>query len=176
MKKKMLKYYAVMAFLGMVFSGSSAWGLTVAAKKDGVKVFEKASKKAPVMLELKKGESLESEGRKGMYWKVSTKGKLGFVSVMKVKRKKGKPSKLTNALKSVVKQGRDNDDAVAQRSRSAVMGVRGLDESSDAAFAGNVKPNLRLVFMMEDMAVTDSQIENIENLVMGEIEAKTATK
>ncbi|NRA45057.1 MAG: hypothetical protein HRU09_08905 [Oligoflexales bacterium] len=110
-------------------------------KKAGVKVYESASRKATVLRELSKSDSIEELGRSGMFWKVKLKdGNQGFVSVMKVKRKPSKKSgEFSTALRKAIQQGRAPDDASNIRNRSAVMGVRGLDESDETAFAGNVR-------------------------------------
>ena len=109
-----------------------------------------------------------------MYWKVETdKGEQGFVSVLKMKRNKAKVSgKLSAALQKAVQQGRSEDDSSNIRSRSAVMGVRGLDES-DVASAGNVKPNKRMVQAMENITIQSSEIEKIAELVEKEVEFKS---
>ena len=151
----------------------SAFAGSVAAKKDGVKVTSEASKKSEVILTLKKGESLESMERKGMYWQVKTaSGKVGYVSVMKVKRSASSGgSGIASVIKKVSQEGRENGDEVENsRARSAVMGVRGLDESSETQYAGNSKPNLRLVYKMEDRRVSPKSLERLESQVMKELE------
>ena len=148
-------------------------GSVVEAKKAGVKVYEKPSKKAKILLKLKKGDRLDSKDRKGMYWKVRTKdGTEGFVSVMKVKRKSVESDdQLASALRKAV-QDKADDDSSNARARSAVMGVRGLDESKDIEFIGNVKPNLRSVFKMESLVVSSGELEKLEGEIFSEIEGK----
>ena len=156
------------------FSFSQVEARELVPKKNGVKVYETASRKSSVLKELKKKDSIEELGRSGMFWKVKLKnGDQGFVSVMKVKRKPSKKSgEFSTALRKAIQQGRSADDASNVRNRSAVMGVRGLDESDDTAFAGNVKPNPRLVVAMENLTVDPKSIEKIGNLVEREIEVK----
>jgi hypothetical protein len=159
-----------------VFAGLSAYqaqAASVEAKKDGVKVFDAPSTSGKEIATLNKGESAESEDRQGMYWSVKVGGKAGFVSVMQVNRKQGEPSSLSNAIKSAVKQGRAADDPATARGRSAVMGVRGLDDSDETAFAGNVKPNLRMVFQMEDLQLGPKRVEALGELVFAEIDKKS---
>ena len=50
------------------------------------------------------------------------------------------------------------------------MGVRGLAQDEDTEFAGNVKPNLRAVYFMEDAFVSEKQLEGLGDLVFAEIE------
>ncbi len=145
----------------------------VAAKKDGVAVTVEAKKDSAVVLELKKGEVLEAGDREGMFWKVSTKdGKKGFVSVMAVQRQGGEDSGgLASALRDeALKARQTNDGSDSTRARSAVMGVRGLDESKDIAMAGNIRPDLRAVYRMEDRTILASRMDRLENLVSKEIE------
>ncbi len=168
-------FTAIVSFLSLALA-ADAMAAMVEAKRSGVKVFDKASKKGSVIKTLQKGETVESKERKGMYWSVVVNGRQGFVSVMKVKRKKGTSSSLTKKIQSVVKQGRDAGDVANNRSRSAVMGVRGLDESGDTAFAGNVRPNLRLVYKMEDINIPEAQVEKLGELVFAEIEAKVGAE
>jgi hypothetical protein len=155
------------------FAAYEARGASVEAKKDGVKVLDAPSNSGKEIATLNKGESAESEDRQGMYWSVKVGGKAGFVSVMQVNRKQGEPSSLSNAIKSAVKQGRSDDDPASARGRSAVMGVRGLDDSDDTAFAGNVKPNLRMVFQLEDLQMPQQRIEALGEQVFAEIDKKT---
>ena len=106
-----------------------------------------------------------------MYWEVkTTDGKAGYVSVMTVKHKPGDgASNLGAAIRDAVKDGRNTSDAANARSRSAVMGVRGLDESGDTAFAGTVKPNLRAVYAMEDHTIQRGAVEGLGEEVFAEI-------
>lgn len=145
----------------------------VTAKKDGVEVYADAAKSAKVLLTLKKGESLESADRKGMFWQVKTSsGKTGFVSVIAVNRSAGSNGGLAKAIQAAAKEGRAGSEVTNARSRSAVMGVRGLDESEETSFAGNVKPNMRRVYAMEDRKPSDESISNISRSIMKEIESR----
>ena len=148
-----------------------AFSAQVQAKKNGVKIFSESSKKSSVIGSLKKGEAVETVERKGMYWQVKTSaGSKGYVSVLKVKRKAGgEPTGLASAIRSVATEGRSNDKD-GGRQRSAVMGVRGLAQDEDTEFAGNVKPNLRAVYFMEDAFVSEKQLEGLGDLVFAEIE------
>lgn len=167
-----IKYLIISAF----FLATSAFaGQAVEAKKNGTKVFSEASKKSSVLKTLKKGEQLDTLERKGMYWKVSLSGKEAFVSVFNVKKITSN-SAISEALKDAVKQGREEGDGANMRARSAVMGVRGLDESESSAFAGNVKPNLRMVYAMEDLLVTSDEIQSLESSVFAESERNAAKK
>ena len=143
-------------------------------KKNKVKLLKAPKKKSEVVAELPKGTVLESSSRKGMYWEVKTSdGKTGFVSVMKVKRQAGSSKgNLASALKAAVRDGRSTDEASNSRARSAVMGVRGLDKSDKASMAGNVKPNLRMVYRMEDRSVSQNQIDELNEAIYKEIEAR----
>lgn len=145
----------------------------VEAKSSDVKVYAKPEKNAQVIKELQKGDVLESEDRKGMYWKVKLDdGSPGFVSVMQVKRKSVESDdKLASELRKAVQEQANSSDS-SIRTRSAVMGVRGLDESKDIDFIGNVKPNLRSVYNMENMAVEKKELEKLEEQVFAEIENK----
>ena len=146
----------------------------VEVKRKTVKVYEKASKSSSVVETLKKGVVLETKERKGMYWEVVlSSGKSGFVSVMGVKRKAvTKDSNISSALRAVAQKGRRDGDSSNIRTRSAVMGVRGLDESSETAFAGNVKPNLRMVYSMENIHVGKKKVRELERLIEKEITRK----
>jgi hypothetical protein len=154
---------ALMAPLG-------AFGDTLSAKKDGVEVLADPQKGSNVLKTLKAGETLEASERKGMFWEVKVGGGTGYVSVLNMKREAGGDGKLNDALRAAVTEGRDSGDN--SRARSAVMGVRGLDASDETAFAGNVKPNLTLVFQMEDFYIPKQDLERHSELVMKEVEKK----
>jgi len=160
-----------LSILAAAFSLTSfAFGASVEAKKDGVDILSSPEKSGTVIKKMKKGESLTAKERKGMYWEVKTKdGKSGFVSVLLVKHKADE-SGLSNAIRSSVKEGRSSGDVEATRSRSAVMGVRGLDEN-DTALAGNIRPNLRAVYGMEDMHISKIQLDAFGEELTREIEA-----
>ncbi|MDD9951428.1 MAG: SH3 domain-containing protein [Zetaproteobacteria bacterium] len=160
--------------LFFAISNSAFAARTLVVKRKSAKVFAEPNKKSTFIAELKKNDELTENGRKGMYWKVATReGKKGYVSVLAVKTKPNNDNAgLSAALRSAVQQGRSSEDAANVRSRSAVMGVRGLASSDDVQFAGNLKPNPRLVFMMESMVVTSEELATIEEGVYSEIEAK----
>lgn len=172
-KKKIIKL--VVSFICLGFAGYGFSNQKVEAKKNGVKIFESADKKSSVVAKLKKGEAIDALERKGMYWKVKHDGKEAYVSVFKVKKLKDS-SAISAALREAVKQGREEGDGANARQRSAVMGVRGLDESEDTAFAGNVKPNLRMVYAMEDLLVTTDEISTLEESVFSEAEKNAQKK
>lgn len=156
-------------------SGLASAG-TLEVKQDGVQVFSDTSKKS-VVATLRKGQKVESGERKGMYWAVTVEGKAGFVSVMAVQTSSVRSgSAVTDAILNAVKQGRQADDPGNNRARSTVMGVRGLDDTSDSAFAGNVKPNLRMVYSMEDMVVSRDDLRSLESSIQQEIEVLSTKK
>ncbi len=159
--------------------GLIAWALpqmalaaTVAAKKDGVTVTSEAKRDSAVIQELKKGDTVDAGDREGMFWKVKTKdGKAGYVSVMAVQRQGGEDTGLASAIRDeALKARQNNEGSETTRARSAVMGVRGLDESKDTAMAGNIRPDLRAVYRMEDRAVASARVDRLEQLVGKEIE------
>jgi hypothetical protein len=146
----------------------------VEARKDGVEVYSDATNKSDVLDKMKSGDTLPATERKGMFWQVQLKGgKTGFVSIMAVKHKADSNTDLAKAIKTAVKEGRGEDDAGENRARSAVMGVRGLQDDDDAGNAGNVRPNLRAVFSMEDRAVKKKDLDHLGESVLQEIAAKS---
>ncbi len=151
----------------------------VAAKKDGVQITAEPKKDAQVITELKKGEALDASDREGMYWKVKTKdGKSGYVSVMAVQRQAGDDAGIQGALREAALAARQTGDGGGDstRARSAVMGVRGLDESSETAAIGTIRPDLRAVYRMEDRLVAGKRVDKIETLVAKEIENTASGK
>lgn len=167
-------YFRILVGLQAWLWASLLWGASVEAKKDGVEVLETADKGSKVLMTLKKGDAVESSERKGMFWQVKTPdGKSGFVSILGVTRKAdSQNTSLSKAIRQASQDGRDEkaDEVSAARSRSAVMGVRGLDESGETSFAGNVKPNYRMVFTMEDRMVSDKSLSSFGSEVMKEVE------
>lgn len=164
--------FITVMLIGLGGSGTALGG-QLAAKKNGVKVFAEPKKEASVVAELKEGDTIESGNREGMYWSVQVAGgQKGFVSVMDVKNASGNGN-LNQALRAAVKEGRQTEDGAAgARARSSVMGVRGLDETDDTAKAGDVRPNLRLVYEMEDRRVKSKDLEKLETSVQSEIQKK----
>ena len=163
---------------GIFIFSSSVLAVTLQAKKNGVKVTAKAKSHLRYLLTLKKGDILTKISRKGMYWKVkSESGKVGYVSVMKVKRLASEESSISSSIRQVSKSTRpDEDQQAGARSRSSVMGVSGLSESDSNQYAGNVRPNMRLVFAMEDRDYSAKDINKIAMAVEVEVEKKMQTR
>jgi len=164
-------FATAITLISLAFCSTALMAAQVEAKKDGVTVHATPDKAGSVIATLKSGETLEAKERKGMYWEVKTaNGKAGYVSVMTVKHKPGDgASNLGAAIRDAVKDGRSTSDAANARSRSAVMGVRGLDESDETSFAGSVKPNLRAVYAMEDFSIQATAIDGLGEEVFAEI-------
>lgn len=168
--------WVLAVFMGAWLTASSAQAASVVAKKKSVKVYATASKKGDVLATLDKGDAIEAIERQGMYWQVKTSsGKTGYVSVLTVKHQPDSDTSLSKAIQNAARQGRTSDDSGSVRSRSAVMGVRGAAEDEEVEFAGNVRPDLRAVFFMEDYKVSEQDIEALEERVFAEIESKSGT-
>ncbi len=149
----------------------------VEATKDGVDVYAGADKASAVVSKLKKGDALTAGERSGMYWQVQTKeGRPGFVNVLSVKVKPSSKEGLDEAMREAVKNGRAQQSADGGRTRSAVMGVRGLDDTSDTGMAASLRPNLHAVYMMEDLDIPRARIDQQAELVTAEIERKSSGK
>jgi hypothetical protein len=145
----------------------------VESQKDGVDVYSAADKASSVIVKLKKGDTLRSQERSGMYWQVKTSdGKSGFVSVLVVKVKPEEKAGLNDAMREAVKSGRSQSTADGGRTRSAVMGVRGLDDTTDTGLAASLRPNLHAVYAMEDYDIQRGRIDAQANAVTKEIEGR----
>ncbi len=155
-----------------LFVANVAIAAQVSAKKDGTQVIAEPKKGASVVKELKKGETIESSDRAGMFWKVKTSdGKDGFVSVMAVQREAEKDSGIQSALHNAAMKARNSTEGgEATRARSAVMGVRGLNENNELAEVGSLRPDLRAIYHMEDRSVSTKRLDRLEALVQKEVE------
>ena len=161
-------------FLACLILAVPSFAKTIQAKSD-VQVLSAPKKKAPVILSIKKGDTLKATNRLGMYWKVKAGGKEGFVSILKVKLKKS-DTNIEDMITREIQQSRDEGDLSQVRGRSTIMGVRGLDETTEIESAGNVKPQLRLVYDMENYTLSKSKISELEELVTKEITKRTKKK
>ncbi len=156
------------------FFAVPALAAEVEAKKDGVEIYADATNKSAVLGKLGSGEAVGAGERKGMFWQVKTKdGKTGYVSVLAVKHKPDASGGLSTAIKDVVKEGRSTDEQSETRARSAVMGVRGLREDDSAGNAGNVRPDLRAVYRMEDGTPGKKKVEELGEQIFEEIAQKS---
>lgn len=156
------------------WAASQAHSAEVEPKSGDVPVYADATNKSGTVATLRMGERLQLVERKGMFWQVkTTDGKVGFVSVLQVKHKPDASSGLAEAIKSAVKDGRSGDEVTAARTRSAVMGVRGLREDDSAGKAGDVRPNLRAVYDMEDKIVSEKKISELGEKVFQEVVQKS---
>lgn len=148
------------------------------AKKNAVQVHSEKSTKSPVVATLKKGDVVQTIKRAGMLWKIKTEsGSEGYVKVfdVKIKANDGDGNGLADAMRDAARSdsGDSMDSVKSNRSRSAVMGVRGLDESSKTSFAGNVKPNFALVDRMEGYRVSGADIASLEERILKESELRS---
>lgn len=160
--------------LGSLVEVSLMANTALTPKGKTASVYATASKKGAVISTLKQGEEVGSSERLGMYWKVALPdGQSGFVAVTDVVRKSGSSSALAEAIKAAAQDSRDLDETSGARARSAVMGVRGLDESGNLASAGNVTPNLRMVYAMEDFAIPQQEIDRFGSEVFAEIDRRS---
>lgn len=168
------KWARIFIFCGIFCWTTQALGRDVVAKKDGVSVYQEANKGSAVVLTLKNGQTMPALDRLGMFWQVDNKGSKAYVFLTDVTVRNGADATtLSGVLRDAVQKNRNDAQAVEMRSRSAVMGVRGLDQS-DADFAGNSKPNLRMVYDMEGLNISSSNIQKIQASVDKEIEGKLA--
>ncbi len=160
--------------VGALLSGAGAYSAEVEPKSSDVTVYADATNKSETIGSLKAGERLQAVERKGMFWQVKTAdGKVGFVSVLQVKHKADTASGLASAINSAVKEGRSGDAVTESRSRTVVMGVRGLREDDSAGKAGDVRPNLRAVYDMEDKTVSKAKLEDLGDKVFREVARKS---
>ena len=166
-----MKLYAILP-VGFLFAANVALAANVSAKKDGTQVMSEPKKGASVVKELKKGETIESSDRAGMFWKVKTsEGKEGYVSVMAVQREAEKDSGIQSALHDAAMKARNSTEgSEATRARSAVIGVRGLNENNELAEVGSLRPDLRAIYHMEDRSVNAKRVDRLETLVLKEVE------
>ncbi len=154
-------------------SQTSLEAATMTAKKDGVPILAQAKRDALVIRELKKGELLEASEREGMFWKIVMKdGNSAYVSALQVERKVDEDNGIQTALRKSALEARaaGDDDGKSARARSAVMGVRGLDESKDLASAGSVRPDYQAVYRMEDRIVSAKRLDKLNQELQAEIE------
>ena len=163
-----------LTIIGMaLFLPCSVQAGMLVASKSTVEVFSSGDKESPVLETMKSGDTITYIERKGMYWQVTTKkGKAGFVSVLAVKVKPEDKAGLNDAMREAVKNGRSQSSADGGRTRSAVMGVRGLDDTSETSMAGSLRPNLHAVYAMEDLEMSISVIDEQERSVLAEIEGR----
>ena len=160
------------AIVALFLSGTSQAGQLVAAKPT-VEIFSAGDKASAVLQTLKVGDTVAYTERKGMYWQVVTKdGKPGFVSVLAVKVKPEDKAGLNDAMREAVKNGRSQASADGGRTRSAVMGVRGLDDTSETGMAGSLRPNLHAVYAMEDFDQSVALIDEQAKIVLSEVEGR----
>ena len=146
------------------------------AKRNGVLVYEQAAGTSKSVQTLKKGEMVEAKERSGAFWAVELDaGKKGFVRASEIlKIANSDANALSRAVQNATASKREKDDSANARARSAsaVMGIRGLDEDSNAGARANAKPNLGAVYQMEDKHVPESRIDSIEDGVNTELDSK----
>lgn len=158
--------------LVLILSAAStqALAIEVMVKKKTAVVRETPVQQGPVLSKHKKGDVIKALKRTGTYWQVKTEsGKIGYISIFKVKRTNSQNSSFAKALRKAVKSDRTTDAVNNVRTRSSVMGVRGLSDSENTAFASNVRPNHMVVYEMEDAAVSTKRVRRMEFSVQKEL-------
>jgi hypothetical protein len=165
----------LICFVGLLMTTQLIFAGTVESQKDGVPVYAAADKSSAVLQKLKKGDKLAAKERKGMYCQVKAKsGKDGFVSMLAVKVKPDENPGLADAMREAAKKGRSQSAADGGRTRSSVMGVRGLDDTGEVGIAANLRPNLHAVYRLEDFEVSSQRLTTLGEDVLQEIELKAA--
>lgn len=164
-------YAVVNALVLTLFVASTqALAIEVTVKKKFAVVRDAPVQQGTVLSKYKKGDVIEALKRTGTYWQVKTeKGKIGYISIFKVKRTNSQNSSFAKALRKAVKSDRTTDAVNNVRTRSSVMGVRGLSDSENTAFASNVRPNHMVVYEMEDAAVSAKRVRRMEFSVQKEL-------
>lgn len=149
------------------------FALELVVKKSGAQILAEKSKNADVLATLEKGDVLESISRQGMLWEVKLEGGVrGYIPVFHVSRRPSQSGNLSDAIRKASSENRQADDIKGNRSRTAVMGVRGLREDDETAFIGNVKPDFDLVYRMEDSSVDMKRVQDLEKRIMMEVSSR----
>jgi hypothetical protein len=170
--KKLFLLGSAIALAAVAEVAFAVGGVTPKGKKE-VKVLAEANKSAAQIASLKDGEEAEALERSGMFWKVKLKGKTGFVSILDVTRSgEGTNSSFAKAIRNAAQESRGQDENSGVRARSAVMGVRGLDESDKVGNAGSVQPNTQMVYSMEDLKISQKEIDRVGEMVFDEVETR----
>ncbi len=176
----MIRSWPIRTYLFVILSLAAPKLLAtqVAAKKAGVPVLSEARKDAKTLLELKEGQSLKADIRSGMYWQVTLpSGEKGYVSVMAVQHQADEPNGIQSELRDIALEARRTaTETDTVRSRSGVMGVRGLDESQDVSSAGGLRPDTAAVFIMEDRKIDPKRVQGIGRMVQEEVEQTLKSK
>lgn len=168
-----MKFFIKLSFILINMYGILyAQDFVIKAKKDEVNIFSEPSKAATILHTLKTNETIKAQGRKGMFWIVNIDKKVGYVYSLDVTRVSSSDDAIASSIVSLMKKTRDMDEVKSTRVRSGVMGVRGLQTSKSMDNAGNVKPNIRMVYMMEDRQINPHDIAKIANAVNKEIMIK----
>ncbi|MFW7380471.1 MAG: SH3 domain-containing protein [Oligoflexus sp.] len=172
MSRMLLISLTTMFFI--ITNSQESFANQLAAKKDGVKVTATPQANGELVATLAAGEAVDQVSRKGMFWQVKTAdGKTGFVAVTLMQRQANDSATLAKAIRRAAADAREEgDDVTGNRMRTAVMGVRGLDEDEDTASAGNVRPNMDLVYKMEDRWVQAKRVRSLENRLQAEIQQR----
>ncbi|RYZ56382.1 MAG: hypothetical protein EOP07_12560 [Proteobacteria bacterium] len=102
--------------------------------------------------------------------KVSAK-KDGTQIISEPKKEAEAASGIQSALHDAAMKARNSTEGgETTRARSAVMGVRGLNENNELAEVGSLRPDLRAVYHMEDRALNNKRVDRLEALVLKEVE------
>ena len=154
-----------------------ALGVPGEVKRNGIKVYLQPNESSPVLCSLEKKTLVSVEERSGIFWKVpkvcSGRHELGYIKMVDVFRIPIVDDKASQVIQNALAKDRDSMESTIarQRSSNAVMGVRGLDDGeNDLDSAGNLTPDLKSVYSMEDRQVNENDIRKIEKGIHNELE------
>lgn len=171
------KFILFQIFFGVIAQSQIFASTRLVTKASDTELYAEPNKSSTVIKKLAQGIAIEGSERKGMFWEATEGGQKVYVSILKVKAEaSASDSNVSNALQKAVQSERQENDSANMRSRSTVMGVRGLDDTSDTAYAGSVRPNLRAVYNMENYSSTPQKLDELEELVKKEIEERSAQR
>jgi hypothetical protein len=146
-------------------------GAQVRVKKSEAVILEEPKKESKTLKTVPEGTLLNLDGsaRHGMYWKVTG----GYVNVLDVRKEESAAREEDSLAAAIQKDHETKSKENSVRSRSAVMGVRGLDDEGDLSKVGSLAPKLDKVDAMEahrGNAMKD--VGGMEEKVFSEIESK----
>lgn len=164
---KFAQVYKIVVFVGAALSAHVALAFDLSPKKAGVSLRAQPAADAAVVKVLQGNERLKVTSKSGLYWAVTLGGEKGFVLSSEVQPARSQDdSNVRSGFQSAVQGNKDSP----KRTRSAVMGIRGLDDAEEISNKAGDRNNPNATQKMENRPISKDSVNRLEDAVTKENE------
>lgn len=161
------KIFKSTVLVGVAVAAQAAFAFELTPKKAGVSLRAKPTVDGPVVKVLQGNERLKVTSKSGLYWAVTLGADKGFVLSSEVQPlRSNEESNVRSGFKSAIQGNKGNQ----KRTRSAVMGIRGLDDAEEISNKSGDRNNPNATQKMESRPISKDSLNRLEESVNKENE------